>query len=66
VCVFALFTYKLNDQVHFILIATLGDEAERLAASLPGGRLHMCYESADLPAIFKKILTSYGGALDTN
>jgi len=53
-------------QVHFILIASLGDEAERFATALPAGRVHMCYESTDLPSIFKRILTSYGGALDTN
>jgi hypothetical protein len=50
-------------EVHFIFIATLGDEAERLRDSLPPGRVHMCYESTDLPSIFKKILTAYGGAL---
>ena len=49
--------------MHFIFIATLGDEAERLMESLPRGKVHMCYESTDLPNIFKKILTAYGGAL---
>jgi hypothetical protein len=49
--------------VHFIFIASLGDEADRLMQCLPAGRVHMCYESTDLPAIFKKILTAYGGAL---
>ena len=52
--------------VHLILVATLGDEAERLAEFLPSGRVHLCYESTNLPLIFKNILTSYGGALDTS
>ena len=43
-----------------ILIAGLGDEAERVAAALPLGYAHLCTESADLPAILKKILTSFG------
>jgi len=47
-------------QVHMILIAGLGDEAERVAARLPLGQAHLCTESADLPAILKKIITSFG------
>jgi hypothetical protein len=43
-----------------ILIAGLGDEAESVAAALPLGYAHLCTESADLPAILKKILTSFG------
>jgi hypothetical protein len=64
-----LIPYQNKDprvQVHFIFIASLGDEADRLVTSLPKERVHLCYESTDLPSIFKKILTSYGGAFDTN
>ena len=47
-------------QVHMILIASLGDEAEQVAKSLPLGQAHLCTESSDLPAILKRILTSFG------
>lgn len=51
-------------KVHLILIASLYDEANRIAKALPSGRVHLCYESTSLPAIFKSILASYGGAFD--
>lgn len=45
-------------KVHMILIASLGDEAEEVAKQLPLGYAHLCSESADLPAILRKILVS--------
>ena len=51
--------------VHLILIASLQDEAERLAKSFPQNRVHICYQSTDLPVLFRNILTSATGVLDT-
>ena len=44
-------------RVHVVLVASLRDEAASVAAQLPVGRAHLCLESADLPAIVKRILT---------
>lgn len=68
---FAEFVLQNKDprvQVHLIVIATLGKEAERLATAteVKKGQIHICYESTDIPSTFKKILTSYGGAFDVN
>lgn len=59
-----LMTKEPRVQVHFILIASLDDEAGRIAKALPTGRVHLCFESTDLPSVFRSILTSTGGALD--
>ena len=51
-------------QTHLILIASLGNEAEEIARFLPAGRVHIAFENKDLPSIFRRILTSIGGAFD--
>lgn len=51
-------------QVHFILIASFGQEASDIASQLPVGQAHICHESTDLPAVFRNILTSSGGAFE--
>ena len=51
-------------QIHFILIASFGHEAQEIAAHLPIGQAHICHESTDLPAVFRNILTSTGGAFE--
>ena len=50
---------KMNPKVkvHFILIASLDDEAREIAKILPMGHGHLCFESTDLPAVFRKILS---------
>lgn len=45
-------------KVHMVLIAGLRDEAESVARALPLGYAHLCNESADLPAILRRILVS--------
>ena len=52
--------------MHLILIASMGDEAINIVNKLPRGRIHLCYESTNLPSVFKAVLTSSGGAFDTN
>lgn len=51
--------------VHLIMIASLQEEAERLAQALPANRVHICYQSTDLPALFRNILTSTLDITDT-
>lgn len=55
-------------QVHLILIASLGDEAEKTAAALPDGQCHVCdgSSSTDMVGVFKNILMATGGVLDTS
>ena len=55
-------------QVHLILIASLGDEAEATARALPEGQCHVCdgSSSTDLVSVFRSILTCTGGVLDTS
>lgn len=50
---------KINPKVkvHFILIASLDDEAKEIVKALPMGHGHLCFESTDLPAVFRKILS---------
>jgi hypothetical protein len=45
-------------KVHFILIASLADEAERIAKALPTGHAHICFDTNSIPTVLKKILTS--------
>lgn len=44
-------------KVHFILIASLDDEAKEILEALPRGHCHLCFESTDLPSVFRKILS---------
>ena len=44
-------------KVHFILIASKDDEAKEIAKALPTGHGHLCFESTDLPGVFRKILS---------
>lgn len=55
-------------QVHLVLIASLGDEAEKTARALPDGQCHVCdgSSSTDLVGVFKDILMGTGGVLDTS
>ena len=60
-----LMTKDKRVKVHFILIASLADEAERVAKALPAGHAHVCFDTTSIPAVLKSILTStFGGALD--
>eukprot|EP00977_Amphora_coffeiformis_P014936 scaffold4262_cov169-Amphora_coffeaeformis.AAC.5 len=43
---------------HFILIGSLGEEAEKLARSIPNERAQVCLDSKDLPVIVKNIVAS--------
>lgn len=49
-------------KVHFILIASLDCEANDIVQALPQGHGHICFESTDLPQVFRKILSE--GAFD--
>ena len=44
--------------VHFILIASLRDEALNIQRQLPAERGHVAFDTADLPMIFRSILSS--------
>jgi len=48
-------------QTHLILIASLGSEAQEIKDALPAGRVHLCYTTSDLVAIFKTILKTVVG-----
>jgi hypothetical protein len=41
---------------HMILIASLEEEAARIIKALPIGSAHTCFNSNDLPKVFKNIL----------
>jgi hypothetical protein len=41
---------------HMILIASLEEEATRIIKALPIGSAHTCFNSNDLPKVFKNIL----------
>ena len=43
---------------HAFFIASLGDEAIRLAKEMPLGTAHVCLDPARLPPTFKQIFTS--------
>jgi hypothetical protein len=43
---------------HLVLISSFGEEAHRLARSIPNERAQVCLESSDLPLIVKRIVTS--------
>ena len=45
-------------QAHMVLIASFGGEAESVVQQMPAckGRVHTCYNTSALPAIFQKIL----------
>jgi hypothetical protein len=43
---------------HFIIIGSLGDEANNLAKSIPNERAQVCFQSSELPLIIKKIVTN--------
>ena len=47
-----------NVNVHLILIASLGGEAEQIvqAMSRCEGKVHTCFDTSKLPSIFQKIL----------
>jgi hypothetical protein len=45
-------------KVHFILIASLADEAERIAKALPVGHAHICFDTNSIPSVLKSILTA--------
>eukprot|EP00050_Salpingoeca_kvevrii_P000815 m.156656 g.156656 ORF g.156656 m.156656 type:complete len:70 (-) comp10220_c0_seq1:102-311(-) len=49
-----------NEDVHAfaIMIGSLGDQAERLAKSLPPGRAFVCMNTKDIPKILKQTFTS--------
>lgn len=49
--------------VHLILIASLGDEADVFARQIPSGRVHLCYQNTDMPALFRTILYSASGLM---
>ena len=44
--------------VHLILIASLKDEAKEMTEKLPLGRCHVCFDTAALPTVIRKILTA--------
>ena len=43
---------------HLILIGSLGEEAVKLAQSIPNERAQVCFDSEDLPLIIKNIVAS--------
>mgnify|MGYP006155336489 FL=1 len=43
--------------VFAIFIASLGDEAEQLQKALPPGRGFVCLDTAEVPALFRQVLT---------
>lgn len=53
-------------KVHLILIASLGDEADKTASALPEGLCHVCdgHSGKDIVDVFRDILTGTGGILD--
>ena len=52
-------------QVHAIFIASFGEEAQNVVKSMPAGRTHLCFETTSIPSVFRSILTSRGGVLET-
>mmetsp|Transcript_4967 Transcript_4967/g.15572 ORF Transcript_4967/g.15572 Transcript_4967/m.15572 type:complete len:110 (+) Transcript_4967:1-330(+) len=40
---------------HAVMLGSLGDEAERIKASLPAGRGHVVMDTATLPQTFRRI-----------
>ena len=44
-----------------VFIAGLGDEAGRLVEGLPSGKGYVCLDTGELPALFKKLLSTRFG-----
>jgi hypothetical protein len=47
-----------NVHAHLIFIGSLGDEAAKLASTIPNKRAQVCFQSSQLPLILKKIVTN--------
>lgn len=44
--------------VHLILLGSLGEEANKLARSIPNGRAQVCLDSEELPLVIKNIVAA--------
>ena len=50
-------------QGHFVMIASIADEAERARAVMPPGSASVCLDAAQLPQLIKTIVTA---SIDTH
>ena len=50
-----------NDAVkaYAVFLASFGEEAERIRRELPAGRGFVCFDSAELPVLFREIFTAH-------
>ena len=46
-----------------IFIASLADEAARIEAALPAGTGHICFDTSDLPQLFRNLFASFADEL---
>jgi hypothetical protein len=53
-----IMTKDPNVNVFAIFIGSLGDQAQKLKKSLPGGRTFICMDNRDLPQILQQIFTA--------